>query len=441
MDYEPNFDKTQRRNTERRRAELRRRRVITRYITLALVSLTVLMVAGVLIWRAADRNSKPQLSQPTQPTTTQTAPTTQTVPTTQKPEPTQPQRPTDEITLVFGGDLVANDRVVAAGQQDSQYSYTQVFRDMLPVLSVADAAFLNFEGNTYGASYGTETSTAPAALLQAIAHAGVDFVQMANSCTITKTNGMLSLEKTLQDIENAGMIPVGAYSDQQKAQSEQGFTLCQIGDIRVAVVGYTKGFDGVTLPQNSQWSVNLLYTDYSTTYQKVAEDAIKATLKNIQDQKPDLVVALLHWGSAYNDLISTSQNKIEKLLLENGVDAIIGTHSHYVQQVKFDEAAGTVVAYSLGDFFGGGEKNGSHYSILLQLQVTRNNVTGETRITGCDYVPIYTLTPERDGESTRVVRIEAAMEQYENGHIHRVGATAYENMKNALDRIRSRVGF
>ena len=123
MDYEPNFDKTQRRNTERRRAELRRRRVITRYITLALVSLTVLMVAGVLIWRAADRNSKPQLSQPTQPTTTQTAPTTQTVPPTQKPEPTQPtqpQRPTDEITLVFGGDLVANDRVVAAGKQDSQ---------------------------------------------------------------------------------------------------------------------------------------------------------------------------------------------------------------------------------------------------------------------------------------------------------------------------------
>ena len=435
MDYEPNFDRNQRRNTERRRWQMRRKRAVARYITLTVVALMVLVVAGVLIWRAADRDSQPQLSQPTQPSTTQN------VPTTQNTEPSQPQRPTDEITLVFGGDLVANDRVVAAGQQEGRYDYTQVFQDVLPVLSAADAAFLNFEGNTYGTSYGTETSTAPAALLQAISRAGVDFVQMANSCTITKTNGMLSLEKTLQDIENAGMLPVGAYSDQQKAQSEQGFTLCQIGDIRVAVVGYTKGFDGVTLPQNSQWSVNLLYTDYSTTYQKVAEDAIKATLKNIQDQKPDLVVALLHWGSAYNDLISASQNKIEQLLLENGVDAIIGTHSHYVQQVRFDEAAGTVVAYSLGDFFGGGEKNGSHYSILLQLQVTRNNLTGETRITDCDYVPIYTLTPERDEEPIRVVRIEAAMEQYENSHIHRVSATAYENMKTALSRIRSRVGF
>ena len=433
MDYEPNFDRNQRRNTERRRWQMRRKRAVARYITLTVVALVMLVVAGVLIWRAADRNS--QLSQPTQPSTTQN------IPTTQNTEPSQPQRPTDEITLVFGGDLVANDRVVAAGQQEGRYDYTQVFQDVLPVLSAGDAAFINFEGNTYGTTYGTETSTVPTALLQAISRAGVDFVQMANSCTITKTNGMLSLEKSLQDIENAGMLPVGAYSDQQKAQKEQGFTLCQIGDIRVAVVGYTKGFDGVTLPQNSQWSVNLLYTDYSTTYQKVAEDAIKATLKNIQDQKPDLVVALLHWGSAYNDLISASQNKIEQLLLENGVDAIIGTHSHYVQQVKFDEAAGTVVAYSLGDFFGGGEKNGSHYSILLQLQVTRNNLTGETRITDCDYVPIYTLTPERDEEPIRVVRIEAAMEQYENSHIHRVSATAYENMKTALSRIRSRVGF
>ena len=41
----------------------------------------------------------------------------------------------------------------------------------------------------------------------------------------------------------------------------------------------------------------------------------------------------------------------------------------------------------------------------------------------------------------QVVRIEAAMEQYESSHIHRVNTTAYQNMKNALDRIRSRVGF
>ena len=128
-------------------------------------------------------------------------------------------------------------------------------------------------------------------------------------------------------------------------------------------------------------------------------------------------------------------------MLENGVDAIVGTHSHYVQQVKFDPEAGTVVAYSLGDLFSGGEKNGTQYSILLQLEVTRDHPTGQTKITGCDYVPIYTLTPERDEEPMRIVRIDAAIEQYESSHIHRVNAKAYENMKNALAKIRGAVGF
>jgi poly-gamma-glutamate synthesis protein (capsule biosynthesis protein) len=234
---------------------------------------------------------------------------------------------------------------------------------------------------------------------------------------------------------------VGGYSDRQQAEKEQGYTICDIGGIRVALVGYTKGFDGLSLPPSGQWCTNVLYTDYSSSYQKVAEDAIKATLQSIQAQKPDLTVALVHWGSTYNDIISASQKRIEEIMLENGVDAIIGTHSHYVQQVKYDAAAGTVVAYSLGDLFSAGQQNGSHYSILLQLQVTRDNATGETKITACDYVPIYTLTPERDGEAMRLVRIEAAMEQYENRHINRVNSTAYQNLLDALERIRSRVGF
>ena len=197
----------------------------------------------------------------------------------------------------------------------------------------------------------------------------------------------------------------------------------------------------MSVPESNRWCVNLLYLDYTTSYQQVAETAIKDTLRNIADQKPDLTVAMLHWGSLYNDIISASQRSIEKIMLEAGVDVIIGTHSHYVQQVKYDASAGTVVAYSLGDFYSGGEVLGSHYSILLQLEATRDNVTGETKITNCGYVPIYTLTPERDGEEMRVVRIHAAMEQYESSHIHRVNATAYQNLKSALERIRSRVGF
>jgi poly-gamma-glutamate synthesis protein (capsule biosynthesis protein) len=430
MAYDSHYDKQQRRDAERKQQRSRRKSPVGRYLALSLVAVVGLLVAGVLIFRSLSQSpTEPQISTSVPPVSTTPAPT----------QPTQPLKPTDQIQLVFGGDLVVNDLVVGSGENDGRYDYTALFMDIAPILSSAHAAGINFEGTTAGKPYGTASASAPPELLNALANAGVDLVQLSNSCTVS--NGILGLRATLQDVEKAGMMGVGAYADKEKAQREQGFTLCQIGGLRVAFVGFTKGFDGLSLPQNSQWCVNLLYSDYATTYQKVAQDAILETLKNVEAQKPDLTVALLHWGSTYNDIISASQKKIEQLMLENGVDAIIGTHSHLVQQVKFDEEAGTVVAYSLGDFFGGGEKNGSHYSILLQLKVTRDNYTGETAITGCDYVPIYTLSPERDGEPMQVVRIETAIEQYENSHIHRVNATAYENMKAALKQILRRVGF
>lgn len=428
MAYESNFDKKQRRDAERRQTRARRWRANGRLIGLILVMLVALLVLGVVLARAP---KEPQTEATTIPTTMPT--------TTQPQEPTQPQNPIDEIQLVFGGDLVINDAVVQAGALENGYDYAPIFRDVMPILAAANASGINLEGNIIGEPYGSASGSAPVEMMQALANAGVDLIQLSNSYTVT--NGILGLSATVQNIQKSGMTPVGAYADKEQAQQEQGFTLCNIGGLRVAMVGYTKGFDGLSLPQNSQWCVNLLYTDYATTYQKVAESAILETLKNIQGQQPDLTVALVHWGSSYNNIISTSQKKIEELMLKNGVDAIIGTHSHYVQQVKYDQEAGTVVAYSLGDFFSGGEKSGSQYSILLQLQVTRNNLTGETKITGCDYVPIYTLTPERDGEQMRVVRIETAMEMYESSHIHRVEEQAYKNMKSALSKIRSAVGF
>ena len=421
MEYDPNFDKNQRPRKPVSRGFL------GRIIALALVVLVCLLVVAVLI----DRNPS---SKPTEPQISTTPSTT-----TRPAEPTQPQNPTDTIQLVFGGDLVVNDAVVQSGWQDGRYDYTAMFMDIVPILSAADGAGLNFEGNAVGQPYGGFTASAPAELLNALSHAGVDLLQLANSQTVA--NGILGIRDTLQSIQQAGMLGVGAYADKQTAEAEQGFTLCNIGGLKVALVGFTKGFDGLSLPQNSQWCTNLLYTDYATNYQKIAEKEIKQILKNVEAQQPDVTIALLHWGSTYNDILRDSQKKIEKLMLENGVDAIIGTHSHYVQEVKFDPEAGTVVAYSLGDFFSGGQQNGSHYSILLQLEVTRNNLTGETKITACDYVPVYTLTPERDGESMRLVRIEAAIEQYENRHINRVNSTAYQNLLDALERIRSRVGF
>lgn len=342
---------------------------------------------------------------------------------------------TSTITLVAGGDLNITDQTVAAGGEEQDF--TSVFLDVAQIFAQADGAMLNFEGNLCGEPYGSVTCSAPQTLARQLAEMGVDFLQVANSCTLK--NGLLGLESTLNAIRLAGMEPLGAYASNAEFSQQQGYTLRSIGGIKVAFVAFTKGMDGMGLPTGSEKCVNLLYTDYTTTYKKVNTAGITSILQAVAQAQPDITIALVHWGSENNTTISPTQEKIAKLMLQNGVDAIIGTHPHQLQRIDYDDQANTLVAYSLGDFFGDGTAAGNQYSILLQLQITKNWDTGAAAITGWDYIPIYTLTEAREGEKMRVLQIEPAISAYENNHISKVSKTAYENMRSALAQIEKKI--
>ena len=210
----------------------------------------------------------------------------------------------------------------------------------------------------------------------------------------------------------------------------------EVKGVRIAFVAFTKGMDGMTLPQGNEGCVNVLYTDYNNNYQKVDTEGITRVMDNVKSAKADIVVAMVHWGSEFNDTISSTQNKICSLLQENGADVIIGTHPHYVQKMAFDEKEGTFVAYSLGDFFGDATRAGSEYSVILNLEITKDNITGETKVTGYDYTPIFTVREE--GKPLHIMRIKTAMAAYENNYIDRITKETYDAMKYALTRIAAR---
>jgi len=195
--------------------------------------------------------------------------------------------------------------------------------------------------------------------------------------------------------------------------------------------------DGMALPAGSENCVNVLYEDYASAYQEVDTEGIAEIMGNAAEANPDLTVALVHWGSEYNDNISKTQETIRDTLLENGADAIIGTHSHYVQKMELDPETGTFIAYSLGDFMGDTQRAGSEYSVILDLEIKKNNRTGKTEISSFSYSPIFTVN-EKD-KPMRVVRIESAMTAYESGYIDAVNKETYEAMKYALGRIEARV--
>lgn len=344
--------------------------------------------------------------------------------------------PDQVIHLVAGGDINITDKSVAAGGFAGGYDYENVFKDVLPVLASGDVTVLNFEGVISGAQYGTATKSAPPELLTALKNAGVDVLQTANSYSIF--DGLRGLNATLQGIQNAGMTPLGTYASNSAFQKSGGYIIWEIKGIKVAMMAFTKGMDGMGLPAGSENCVNLLYDDYNSTYQKVNDDGIRKVVQNAAAHDPDVMVALVHWGSEFNDQTSKSQKKICTILQEEGVDAIIGTHPHYVQKMEFDPVSGNFVAWSLGDFYGDGEAAGTNYSVLLDLEITKDGTTGSTKVTGFDYVPIF-LDENEEGQ-LRLLRINEAISGYENRYLDRVSEETYKAMTSALERIKSRVG-
>lgn len=419
-----NPEEMKRRRQEKKQQQQKQAAARKKLLIRLAIAVGVLLICGVLILVIALRNRQPNA--PEQPEQTSEGSAVQT-------EQTQAEAQTTVIHLAAAGDLNVTDNTVAAG--GVMYNYTEAFLDVAHLLAHADVSVVNFEGGLYGDPFGTTTASAPQSMMEALANAGVDLVQLANSYSIN--DGVSGLQDTINGVRLAGMEPLGVYADNAEFAESKGFTLRNVNGIKVAFVAFTKGMDGMALPSGSEKCVNVLYTDYSSTYQKVDTEGISSVMDAVAAAKPDVTVVMVHWGSEFNDTISGSQTKIVELLQSKGADAIIGTHSHYVQQMKLNPETGSFVAYSLGDFFGDASRAGSEYSVVLDLEITKNHETGETKITDFRYTPIFTVIPK--GQPARVVRIHEAMAAYDNLYLERVDTATYEAMSYALSRIEARI--
>ena len=426
----PQQDDGMEKRREKREAQRKRRQAQVRRMRLTMVLVVVLLAAcGYGIYRltqSADSGEKVQQ--------------TVTVPTTEETKETLPiqKSPITTIHIKAAGDLNVTDAVVNAGMAVNSYDFSPVFKDVAAILSDADLTVMNFEGNVCGAPYGSESTSAPAELLTALRGCGVDLLQMANSCAIS--NGLNGLTSTLRAIRAAGIEPVGAFSSSEEFKKSKGYTMTEIQGVKVGFVSFTKGLGGRGMPAGSEDLVNILYTDYATEYREIDKNRITSILKAMEDEKPDLTVALLHWGSEYNDDISKTQTQIVSLLKKNGVDVVIGTHPHTLQPIEFDKGAGTLVAYSLGDFFGDANRGATNYSVILDLEITKDANAGTTKVTDYTLHPIYTVRETEcvGNNDRRVVRIGTALSAYKGNFLDKVTDGCKDSMEYALTRIDER---
>ena len=248
------------------------------------------------------------------------------------PVPGGTPSPVGKATLRAVGDIYLTDAMLDAARcSDGSYDFSAQFAGIIPALAEADLTLANFEGNFDSAPYGRDLASYPDALAKTLSAAGIDLLQTANTFSIF--NGMAGMERTKSVIEAQGMTAFGTYVSAADRESNQ-VIVREINGIRIAFVAFTKGLGGMGLPTGSEYCVNLLYTDYTSNYEVIDYDGIRAVMKAARGTNPDLIVAALHWGSENTRDVSKSQESIANLLIDCGADLILGSHSHLAAPIE-----------------------------------------------------------------------------------------------------------
>lgn len=278
----------------------------------------------------------------------QTEETSNTESTIQAVEETESQTEEEtfrqpEITLLMVGDVLLHDRVEeCAVQDDGTYNFDALFSNVAADIQAADVAIVNQEviigGEELGVS-GYPCFNAPYAAGDALVKAGFDVVCHGTNHALDKgRKGIVNCINYWK--ENHSQIAVLGINETEEEQND--IYIYEQDGIKLAILNYTYGTNGIALPSDMPFAVDLLDEN------KVIADIKKA------EQLADFTIVCPHWGTEYVLEQTKEQERWAQIFLENGVDLVIGTHPHVIEPIEMlvDSATGNrmLVYYSIGNF-------------------------------------------------------------------------------------------
>lgn len=283
------------------------------------------------------------------------------------------------LRLVFVGDIMGHDSQIESARTGEGYSYDTCFAFLKPIIQEADIAIANLEVTLAGPPYkGYPQFSSPDELILAAKNAGFDLFITANNHSLDRKNQ--GLERTLDILDEKEILKTGTFRNQEERSAYYPMII-EKNNIRLALLNYTYGTNGLKVEEPNV--VN--YIDK----QQIASDLEKAKLA-----EPDFTIVTIHWGLEYQRKENEKQKELANFIIENGADAIIGSHPHVVQPIRSitaGERKGLVV-FSLGNFISNQRKRYTDGGILFEMTLTKEI---DTRISDYKYEPVWVYKPLR----------------------------------------------
>lgn len=337
---------------------------------------------------------------------------------------------------VIGDIMCHNSQYVDAYVSSSgTYDFSYVFEDIKSYISSADIAVGNLETTFAGKARGYSnypTFNTPEQLATNLKTFGIDVVSTANNhCMDTGYSGLTS---TLNYLDEAGISHMGTYSSEE---SQNTILIKDVKGVKIAFLAFTYGTNGIAIPKDKSYSVNLIDKDF-----------ISKQLSLAKEQSPDLICVSMHWGIEYQTKQNSEQEDLANFLFKNGVDVILGSHPHVLQPmekktVTLEDGStkNCFVIYSLGNFMSGQNKANTRNSVILDMKFTKNGKTNKTLINSVSYVPIYMYKDSsKKLHKYRVLDIEKNIKNYDSGEDRSIGSASYSTLKAELTKIKNTMG-
>ncbi|MCD7723156.1 MAG: CapA family protein [Clostridiales bacterium] len=285
---------------------------------------------------------------------------------------------TSTVNLVAVGDNLIHNTLISAGEQeDGTLDYTSFYANIKKDISAADIAVINQETMLGGDAFdyaGYPCFNTPWEVGVAAIDAGFDIFTCATNHSLDVGYSGIEQECKFFD-EHTEVVHVGTNDTEEEYNTVIYYTK---NNITFAILNYTYGTNGISLPSGKEWCVNMMDED------KITQDVTEAKAN------ADVVIVFPHWGTENSTEISSYQKEYTQLFSDLGVDIVIGTHPHVLQSVEWVENEDTgkkmLVYYSLGNFI-------SHQVNLDQLcggmaKITITKTDGVISIDSATLVPV-----------------------------------------------------
>lgn len=277
----------------------------------------------------------------------------------------------------FGDMLIHSDVYPQARTAEGGYDFNHMLDGVRPYLQNADITTANMEVPVASADFGFSgypSFNCPPQVIDALKTAGVDIVNNGTNHSMDRLAA--GVKSSTANIAAAGMPYAGSFASAEDKASPR---IIERNGVKVGFLSYTYGTNGIPVPADQPYLVNLIDLD-----------VIEAEVKELKPQV-DMVIVIMHAGEEYEFFPNDYQRSIVNAAMAAGATFVLGGHPHVVQPMERTPGGGGVW-YSHGNFLSGqldtANRVGGIGEFTFHKMSDGNVVLGKMR-----FMPTYTTNP------------------------------------------------